>query len=66
MCRKPSKWKMDMRHRSDTPQELGGTGHLGVRGIWGAGSLGVWGIWGCRASGGAQAQAKVPETCTHA
>ena len=55
-----------MRHRSDTPQELGGTGHLGVRASGGAGSLGVWGIWGCRASGGAQAQAKVPETCTHA
>ena len=51
MCRKPSKWKMDMRHRSDTPQELGGTGHLGVRGIWGCwesggvGHLGVQGVW---------------------
>ena len=44
---------MDMRHRSDTPQDLGDTGHLGCEG-----HLGVWGVWGhgayggCKASGG--------------
>lgn len=40
---------MDMRHRSDTPQELGGTGHLGVRGIWGcweSGGVGHLGVLG--------------------
>lgn len=37
-----------MRHRSDTPQELGGH-----RASGGEGHLGVLGVWGCGASGGA-------------